>query len=226
MRHVLVAHGTRKSAGVEMVGALAERVSATLQSDVDVAFVDVLSPSPTDVLRASAEPAVLVPAFLARGYHVNTDIPEHVAASGHPDVTVADTLGPSPELARVLADRLIESDWCSGDSVILAAAGTSDPSARSDLHKMAAWVSALTSSRVELAFAATGEPSVADAVAHLRCRGARRVVVASYLLADGLFQDRLRDSGADAVTEPLGLHPATVRLIASRFRRARLPIAA
>jgi sirohydrochlorin ferrochelatase len=226
MRHVLVAHGTRKSTGVEMVGALAERVSATLQSDVDVAFVDVLGPSPADVLRVSTEPAVLVPAFLSRGYHVNTDIPEQVAASGHPDVTVADTLGPSPELARVLADRLIESDWRSGDSVILAAAGTSDPSARSDLHKMAAWVSALTSSRVELAFAATGEPYVADAVAQLRCRGASRVVVASYLLADGLFQDRLRDSGADAVTEPLGSHPATVRLIASRFRRARLPIAA
>ena len=86
MRHVLVAHGTRKSSGVEMVGALAERVSATLRSDVDVAFVDVLSPSPADVLRMSHEPAVLVPAFLSRGYHVNTDIPEHVAASGHPDV--------------------------------------------------------------------------------------------------------------------------------------------
>ena len=60
----------------------------------------------------------------------------------------------------------------------------------------------------------------------VRSRGARRIVVASYLLADGLFQDRLRNSGADAVTEPLGGHPATVRLIASRFRRARLPIAA
>jgi sirohydrochlorin ferrochelatase len=46
------------------------------------------------------------------------------------------------------------------------------------------------------------------------------VVVASYLLSDGLFQDRLRDSGADVVTEPLGTHPRIVRLIADRFRRA------
>ncbi len=137
---------------------------------------------------------------------------------------VADALGPSPEVARVLADRLIESDWRSGDSVVLAAAGTSDPAARSDLHKMAAWVSALTSSRVELAFAATGEPQVSDAVAPLRRRGARRVVVASYLLADGLFQDRLRNSGADAVTDPLGCHPAMVRLIANRFHRARVAV--
>ena len=226
MSHVLVAHGTRKSSGVEMIGSLAQRVAATLGSPVQVAFVDVIGPTPADVLRGLTEPAVLVPAFLSRGYHVNDDIPAHVAASGHSDVTVAQALGPSPEIARVLADRLIESAWCPGDSVILAAAGTSDPAARSDLHKMAAWTSALTSSRVELAFAATGEPAVADAVAALRRRGARRVVVASYLLADGLFQDRLRDSGADAVSDPLGSHPAIVRLIASRFRRARLPIAA
>lgn len=226
MRHVLVAHGTRKRTGVEMIGSLADRVTAALGSPVHVAFVDVLGPTPADVLRGLAGPAVVVPAFLSRGYHVNADIPAHVAASGHGDVTVADALGPSPEIARVLADRLIESGWRPGDSVILAAAGTSDPAARSDLHKMAAWVSALTSSRVELAFAATGEPSVAEAVAELRSRGARRVVVASYLLADGLFQDRLRNSGADAVTDPLGTHPATVRLIVSRFRRARLLTAA
>ncbi|MGZ5396177.1 MAG: sirohydrochlorin chelatase [Mycobacterium sp.] len=224
MSHVLVAHGTRKSTGVDMVGSLAERVAAVLGSPVHVAFVDVLGPTPTEVLRELTGPAVVVPAFLSRGYHVNTDIPAHVAASGHSNVTVADALGPNPQVARVLADRLIESNWRPGDSVILAAAGTSDPAARRDLHKMAAWVSALTSSRVELAFAAIGEPQVADAVAELRELGARSVVVASYLLADGLFQDRLRSSGADAATDPLGSHPAMVRLIANRFHRARVAV--
>jgi sirohydrochlorin ferrochelatase len=167
-----------------------------------------------------------VPAFLSRGYHVGVDIPAHVEASGHPDVTVTEALGPSPQLARVLADRLIESGWCQDDSVILAAAGTSDRAAQRDLHMMAAWVSALTGSRVELAFAATGTPRVHDAVAALRRRGSRRVVVASYLLSEGLFQDRLRASGADVVTAPLGTHPGLVRLIVNRFRRARLPVAA
>ncbi|MGZ8815820.1 MAG: sirohydrochlorin chelatase [Mycobacterium sp.] len=224
MSHVLVAHGTRKSTGVDMVGSLAERVAAVLGSPVHVAFVDVLGPTPAEVLRELTGPAVVVPAFLSRGYHVNTDIPAHVAASGHSNVTVADALGPNPQVARVLADRLIESNWRPGDSVILAAAGTSDPAARRDLHKMAAWVSALTSSRVELAFAAIGEPQVADAVAELRELGARSVVVASYLLADGLFQDRLRSSGANAVTDPLGSHPAMVRLIANRFHRARVAV--
>jgi sirohydrochlorin ferrochelatase len=64
---------------------------------------------------------------------------------------------------------------------------------------------------------------VNDAVAALRRRGVRRVVVASYLLAEGLFQDRLRASGADAVADPLGRHPAMVRLIANRFARMPAP---
>lgn len=226
MNPILVAHGTRKAHGVTMIGDLAERVGDALGVPVRTAFVDVLGPTPADVLRAVPGRAVLVPAFLAGGYHVHTDIPEHVAASGHPDVIVTDPLGPSAQLVRVMTDRLMESGWRPSDSVIMTAAGTSDPRALRDLRVTAAMLSAAIGRRVEMAFAATGEPRVDQAVADLRARGARRVVVASYLLADGLFQDRLRASGADVVTEPLGTHPGVVRLIASRFRRARMPVAA
>jgi sirohydrochlorin ferrochelatase len=223
---ILVAHGTRKAHGVTMIGDLAERVGDVLGVPVRTAFVDVLGPTPADVLRAVPGPVVLVPAFLAGGYHVRTDIPSHVAASSHPDVIVTDPLGPSAQLVRVMADRLMESGWRPSDSVVMAAAGTSDPGALRDLRMTATLLSAAIGRRVEMAYAATGEPRVADVVDRLRARGARRVVVASYLLADGLFQDRLRASGADVVTEPLGTHPGVVRLIASRFRRARLPVAA
>jgi len=226
MSLMLVAHGTRKQQGVAMVGDLAEQVSATLGQTVHVSFVDVLGPTPSDVLAQMDGPAIVVPAFLSRGYHVTSDIPTHVDASGHPNVTVTEALGPGPQLVRVLADRLIESGWRQDDSVVLAAAGTSDPGAQRDLHMMATGLSAITSSRVELAFAATGTPRVHEAVESLRQRGARRVVVASYLLSEGLFQDRLRDSGADVVTEPLGTHPGLVRLIANRFSRARFSVAA
>jgi sirohydrochlorin ferrochelatase len=227
MNLMMVAHGTRKQSGVAMVGDLAQRVSATLGQTVHVSFVDVLGPTPSDVLATmTGEPVVLVPAFLSRGYHVTADIPAHVESAGHVDVTVTEALGPGPQLVRVLADRLVESGWRQDDSVILAAAGTSDPNAQRDLHTMATGLSAITSSRVELAFAATGTPRVDEAVESLRHRGARRVVVASYLLSEGLFQDRLRASGADVVTEPLGTHPGLVRLIANRFRRARVSVAA
>ena len=51
-------------------------------------------------------------------------------------------------------------------------------------------------------------------------RPSRRVVVASYLLSEGLFQDRLRAGGADLVTDPLGTHAGITRLISNRFQRA------
>jgi len=223
---ILVAHGTRAPEGIVMIGELAERVGALLAQPVRVAFVDVLGPSPAEVLADEADsgPAILVPAFLARGYHVHVDVPTQVAASGHPDVTVAPALGPDSRVAAVVAARLIESGWRPGDSVVLAAAGSSDPIARADLSQAAKMLSELLSAPVTLAFAATGGPSVPEAVAALRSRGASRVVIASYLLADGLFQRRLHDAGADLVTEPIGTHPGIARVVADRFVSAQLPL--
>ncbi len=231
MNLILVAHGTRRPDGIAMIGDLAAQVSALLDRTVQVAFVDVLGPTPSEVLSSVAarhRPAIVVPAFLSRGYHVRADLPTHVAASGHPNVIVTPALGPSGEIARIVSQQLVKSGWRPGDSVILAAAGTSDPRARSDLYTTATLLSALTGSRVSLGFAATGGPHVHEAVekarakarASARRQGGRRVVVASYLLADGLFQQRLHASGADLVTQALGTHPGLARLIANRFRRA------
>ena len=91
--------------------------------------------------------------------------------------------------------------------------------------KSAAMLSALVGSRVFIGFAApcrdgSGYPSVPDAVKWARQAGASRVAVASYLLADGVFQGRLREAGADVVAAPLGLHPAVIRLACSRCRHA------
>jgi sirohydrochlorin ferrochelatase len=220
MNLVMVAHGTRRPEGVAMIGDLAQQVSALVAHPVRTAFVDVLGPAPSEVLSCAAETgraAVVVPAFLSRGYHVRVDLPAHVQASGHRDVTVTAALGPCAQVARLVAQQLRKAGWRPGDSVILAAAGTSDPAARVDLRIAAGMLSELTGSRVELAFAATGEPSVPAAVAEARRRPRPRVAVASYLLAEGLFQERLRSSGADIVSDPIGTHPGLARLIAGRF---------
>jgi sirohydrochlorin ferrochelatase len=218
---ILAAHGTRRPGGVAMIGDLAARVSALLGRTVQVAFVDVLGPTPSEVLSTVTDQrAIVVPAFLSRGYHVRTDLPAHVAASGHRNVVVTPALGPGGPMARIVADQLAQTGWCPDDSVILGAAGTSDAHARLDLHTTATVLSAMTGSRVSLGFAATGDPDIHQAVEKARATGARRVAVASYLLSDGLFQDRLQACGADLVSKPLGTHPGTARLIADRFRRA------
>jgi sirohydrochlorin ferrochelatase len=209
-----------------MIGDLAADMAGVLDETVRVAFVDVLGPAPDEVLRAlHDEPTVLVPALLSSGYHVRSDVPRYVAASGHPAVTVMPALGPSLELTRAMLDRLLEAGWRPDHHVVLAAAGTSDPHAQGDVAAAAAMLSALVGSRVSIAFAApcrngSGYPSVPEAVAQARRAGASRVAVASYLLADGLFQGRLYQAGADLVGAPLGSHPAVIRLACRRRRQA------
>ena len=226
MATLMVAHGTRNPHGVRMIGDLAAAMAGVLDETVRVAFVDVLGPAPDEVLRAlHDEPTVLVPALLSSGYHVRADVPRHVTASAHPAVTVTPALGPSSGLTRAMLDRLLEAGWRAGDHVVLAAAGTSDPCAQRDVAITAAMLSALVAGRVSIAFAAPprngcGYPSVPEAVARARRAGASRVAVASYLLADGLFQGRLHEAGADVVGAPLGSHPAVVRLACLRRRHA------
>lgn len=228
MTTLLVAHGTRNPHGVRMIGDMAEAVTGLLAEPVRVAFVDVLGPTPAEVLGTLRdEPTVVVPALLSSGVHVRVDVPRYVAESGHRRVTVSRPLGPSPELARAMMCRLVDAGWRRNDHVVLVAAGTRDPRGRGELRYTAAALSAMAGHRVSIAFAAPspdpfGYPSIPDAVAQARRSGARRVALASYLLADGLFQGRLRDAGADVVAAPLGLHPAVIRLVCRRRREAAL----
>lgn len=199
-----------------MIVALAEAVSAHVPK-VRVAFADVLGPSPATVLRDLDEQAVVVPAFLASGFHVHSDVPRGVAESGHGAATVTKAMGPDVVLARVMHRRLRESGWRPGDAVVLAAAGSWDPRARQDVRRAAAMLTSRVGGRVGLAYIATGMPKVPDVIARLRATEQQRVFIASYLLAHGLFQQRLRDVGADGVAEPLGVHPEVVGLLVDRY---------
>ena len=212
---ILAAHGTRSTAGVRMIHDLSSAV-ATRIGPLRTAFVDVLGPNPAEVLAQANGPAIVVPAFLASGYHVHTDLPARVAESGRADVCVTPSLGPDYALATVMRDRLLEVGWRRGDAVVIAAAGSSDPRAQHELR----WAAALLAERVgpvHLGFVAARMPRVGDVVSRLRGNGRRRVFVASYLLAPGLFHDRLAECGATAVAAPLGMHPRVVDLVVARF---------
>lgn len=218
---ILVAHGTRNPHGVgviaEIAAAVGERIGTTR-----TAFVDVLGPTPSEVIADTDRPAVLVPAFLASGYHVRQDIPRHVADAGRSDTIVTRALGPDPAIAAVARLRLIEAGWEPGDAVVLAAAGSSDESACGQVHLAARQLESLIGGHVEVGFITTASPSVPDAVQRA-ARAGRRVVIASHLLAPGLFHQRLHTYGADAVAEPLGADRRIVELIVTRMRAAVSP---
>ncbi|WP_034274972.1 sirohydrochlorin chelatase [Haloechinothrix halophila] len=220
---VVAAHGTRDPAGPAVIEALADGVRAALPGEaVRVAYADVRVPSVADVLSEHlGERAVVVPAFLAAGYHVRTDIPQQIATSGHPRTVLADAFGPAPELVAVLIERLVDGGYRTGDGVVLAAAGSSDPRALVDVHDATYALSVRLGAPVRIGFAATARPSVSDAVASLRAaRPDVPVAVASWLLAPGLFQRRLDDAGADVTANPLGAHPRVVDLIIRRYQAA------
>lgn len=208
---VLVAHGTRDPAGVMVAHELVTGLRARLPDRlVQLTFVDVLGPGVREVVASAPGPVTVVPAFLTSGYHVRTDVPREVAATGRRDVTITAALGPDPLLVDVLRDRLTEAGWRRGDAVVLAAAGSSDPRAVADVRTAAGQLSVAVGRRVRVGFVATGAPMVAPLIAGLRAAGERRIAVASWLLAPGLFHRRLAAAGTDVLAAPLGRHPGVI----------------
>jgi len=219
---VLVAHGSRDEAAHACVCEIANAVRAGLPDvPVRVGYVDVRAPTVADAV-AGYDRAVVVPAFLASGYHVRTDLPAQLAActAAPSRFPVTSALGPDPLLIRAACDRLAEAGWCAGDAVVLAAAGSSDPAALGEVQAAAQLLEDRVGGAVRVGFAATATPKVDALVAELRASGERRVTVASWLLAPGLFHTRLADAGADAVAAPLGAHPDVVAAVVARYRPA------
>jgi sirohydrochlorin ferrochelatase len=212
---VVAMHGTRDPAGVAVARQLVAVLRARLPGrPVLLSFVDVLGPGVREVITGAPGPVTVVPAFLTSGYHVRTDVPREVAATGRGDVTVAAPLGPHRLLVGAMADRLRAGGWRRGDAVVLAAAGSSDRRAVADVRAAAVALSRHVGRRVRVGFIATGAPEVAPLVAGLRAAGEPRVAVASWLLSPGLFHCRLVETGADVVAAPLGVHPGVVDRLA------------
>jgi sirohydrochlorin ferrochelatase len=218
---LLVAHGTRDPAGAVVTERVAERAALQLGVPVSACFADVRGPTLADVLAEVDGPTVAVPAFLAAGYHVRADVPEQLRATGRRDVLLTDAFGPDPALVAAAAQRLDEAGAQPGDAVVLAVAASSDPHAQADGARAARRLGRLLGRPVTPAPIVLGDrPGVADVVARLRAGGARRVAVASWLLAPGLFHRNLARCGADAVSAPLSDHEAVLRVVESRFRSA------
>jgi sirohydrochlorin ferrochelatase len=208
-RLLVVAHGTASPVGSRTTARLVDAVRADRPDvAVELCFLDVVEPRLADAL--DQRPTVVVPLLLSTGYHVQTDIPAAVAE--RPGMRVARHLGPDPLLVDVLVDRLPAG---SGGSVALAGAGSSRPEAAEELAQVGELLGRRLGSPIRVVTLGT---DVRAALAQL----SPPVRVATYLLAEGGFVRSLRTAadGIAAVAEPLGVHPALVRLVWQRYDEA------
>lgn len=214
---VAVAHGSadpRAAAAIsELVPLVARRAFERGLSvpELHVAYLGHAAPSVPQVMRAFGPDAhvTVLPLLLTAAYHSKTDTPRVLARADMPQVRYGEPLGPHPLLLRALERRLpsaaLENPAEVG--VVLAAAGSSDPAANAVIARLAArWQAEAGWFAVRPAYASAASPSPAQAVTALRAAGARRVVVATYLLAPGLFADRVRD--ASLAAGAAGVSPA------------------
>lgn len=222
----LISHGTSSAEGRRVIEGFAAAVADDLRTrglaeEVMLGHVDVQHPDVAEVLAAlpHERPVVLVPLLLSPGYHVHVDLAEalrEAGATGHPDgrdIRLTSTMGPDRRLARVLALRLPALG--DEDHVVLAAAGSSDDRANTACLDMAEFLAGELSRPVSPGFHAGGAGRLGDIVEQKRGLGAR-VVLSSYLLAPGFFQDlseAIIAGSSDALSPPLlhdGAEPPSV----------------
>jgi sirohydrochlorin ferrochelatase len=235
---VAVAHGSRDPRSAATVTELVAVVRA-IRPDLDVrpAFLDLSAPRLPEVLSAvhaeGHRDVVVAPLLLGHAYHARVDIPGAVAQAGARNpllrVRIADVLGPDPRLTAAVLHRLREAGVSADDpeiGLVLAGAGSSHQPANALVHALARdlrrgtlWAGS------SAAFAAATEPTVPEAIAALRERGARRIAVGSWFLAPGLLPDRVAAAARDLdpnalVAAPLGAAPELAAVILDRYREA------
>lgn len=210
---VLALHGTKSTAGQQVAGDLVLAVAARLPGvEVHLGWADVLTPTLTQTLTGLGE-AVVVPGFLTAGYHVTSDLPAAIQAAGG-KARMAGLIGPA--LVEAVAERLLATGD-PGDAVVLAAAGSRRPRSIEEVREAARQLSGLVGRPVVAGFLSAARPSVTEAVAQLRASGHNRISIASYLLAPGVFSERLHACGADMVSDPIGVHRLVVEAVASAY---------
>ncbi|GAB2479682.1 sirohydrochlorin chelatase [Jatrophihabitans fulvus] len=210
-RLLAVAHGTASPAGRSTIETLVAALRARRPHvPVDLCFLDVIGPTLADSL--DERPTVAVPLLLSTGFHVQSDIPEAVAP--FPATRVARHLGPDDLLVDALLARLGDAGAITGE-VVLVGAGSSRSGARVELDETAGRLGHRLDRPVPVL-------TMADDLAAAFALLSRPLHVATYLLAEGSFTERVA-SLADArttVAAPLGDHPAVVELVWRRYDEA------
>lgn len=189
-------------------------------------------------LRAQGVTQLVTVPFLNLGaYHAKTDVPNEVAAirETHPELLVGHgrVLGLHEglfSLARARIDAVSDAGGRSDEVLVVAASGSSDPDANSDLAKAARFLGETTGHQwVEAAFAGVTWPRIETVLRRVAAAGARRVVVFSWSLLAGLLEQRVASTAAQVAADTglqvvdagrFGPDPLVADVVLSRYAEA------
>jgi sirohydrochlorin ferrochelatase len=138
----------------------------------------------------------------------------------------ADVLGEDDRLVAVLRQRLAHAGVSQLDpdvGVLVTAVGSSSPQANARTALVADYLVAQTRWTATVAFATGPHPTLAEAAAVLRGRGATRLVIAPWFLAHGRITDRVAEYARRQrllMAEPLGPHRLVAETVLNRFDEA------
>jgi sirohydrochlorin cobaltochelatase len=212
---LIIGHGSRTPEGTRQFLALTERVAARANGRVprvvggflELAHPDVgeavtglgAFPAPSAGSPEVPRTVVAIPLMLSAAGHAKSDIPALLAAQQRRHQGLAwvygRTLSPHPVLPDLLATRIdtaLAGQPRAGTHVVLVGRGSSDPDANAEVAKVARLLwEGRGYDAVEVAFESVTGPTVPEALDRTARLGARRVVVAPYLLFPGVVSERI-----------------------------------
>ncbi len=229
---LVVGHGTRDADGAAEFRRFVARVARRAAPDgLDVAggFIELSGPpvaeAVADLVGRGHRRLVAVPLLLVAAGHGKGDIPAAMAREqvrhrglryryGRP-------LGPHPTLLSLLEERVEAVRQPRGGgagrsdtAVILVGRGSTDPDGNAEVSKVARLLwEGRGYAFVETAFVSLAWPSVPEALERARRLGARRVVVAPYLLFPGVLPDRVVAQARAYAAQHAGLEVRAAGLI-------------
>lgn len=241
---VALAHGSKDPRSAATVHDLCAQVSS-MRPDlrVEAAFLDHCRPSADGVVdRLVADgydEIVVVPLLLTSAFHARVDVPGVVdqLAARHRGlrIRVSDVLGETGAstalldvLDRRLRTALKQARATEVDSLVLAAAGSSDALANATVGRLARLWGTRHRLPAVAAFASAAPPSTGEAVRDFRRQGRRHVAVGSYFIAPGFLPERAGElaleAGAITVAGALGADAVLARLILTRYSVAAVEL--
>jgi sirohydrochlorin cobaltochelatase len=234
---LVIAHGTREPLGAAEMDELVGLLRARHAGPVAHAWLeDFAEPGVTEAVGALAADGVrrigAVRFLNFAAYHADTDVPAEVATAreAHPDVEIAvgPVLGHHPALLALAQERVGEAR--DGEVLVVAASGSSNAGANSEVAKAARLLAEATGHRwVELAFAAVAWPRVDEVLERVHRAGAQRVALFSWSLLAGRLAQRVSSTAAHTAAEVglelrdtgrFGPHPLVAEAVLDRWHEA------